>query len=163
MKRYVIFITVLLSVKAFAMSSDDKCTMLREEIKNALTTPNLNSRLLNESSIEKCFSAKMIVSNNYSGGFMNHYDVFMDNLQSSTTDILQIMAISDQVDASLSQLNGSLEESRLLVNTINVWHFMAFGKRFYAVVTGFGDDDYMRTTMFKGDSDKIVLMGAEVD
>lgn len=161
MKRYIFFIVAIFNLSSFAMSSDNKCQLLRSELSEGLGTSNLHSKLLNEENLKNCFSAKMLITNNYKGSSQDNYTIFMDNLDAATMDIVRIMEISDQVDANLSQVNGSLKESQALVNTINFWQFFMGGEKYCAVVSGFGDDDHHITTIFKDNDTKIILMGAE--
>ncbi len=158
MKVYLFLSALIINLNAFAMSFDEECQLLRGELTKALSAPHLNSKYLFENNLIKCFSAKMLVTNN--AGDRN-YTGFMDILNDATTDILQIMAISEQVDASIAHVNGPLEKSRNMVGAINVWQFFMHGEKFHAVLSGFGDEDCYYTTVFKGEDTQIVLMGAE--
>jgi hypothetical protein len=121
----------------------------------------INSDVLSERTLKTCFNAKLLLTNAYDGQSKENYDIFINKLSDATMDIVQVMNVMDQVDENLRQTNGSLDESKSLVNTINLWQFVVFGKKLNAVVTGFGDDDYFVTTVFKNNDTKLLLMGAE--
>ncbi|MCA9507447.1 MAG: hypothetical protein KC505_03375 [Myxococcales bacterium] len=161
MKSLLIIFTLLTTLNINANSLSNRCASLETELQEALSQPNLKAEFLDQESIKKCFNAKLVLSNNYDGYSKDNYELFMNELNGVLIDIDQSLTIMDQVNENLAQSNHTLEESQALVNTINLWQFTKFGKKFYLVASGFGDDDFFVNTLFKGDETKILLMRAE--